>query len=168
MCRWLPSCGCHHGGITEFARGQGPFYLVNIPWWRHHGNISRITGPVWGESTGHRWIPLAKANDAGFWCFLWSATEQRLRKLSRRRWFETPSRSLWRHCNAIKYHSLQLVDINVNLKRLWTTITNLRPLEMSTICIVDIGLVLEVKWFFFTLCGIEHKIRPTFGGILLC
>ena len=25
-----------------------------------HGNIFCITGPLWGESTGHRWIPLTK------------------------------------------------------------------------------------------------------------
>ena len=28
------------------------------------GNIFRITGPLWGEFTGHRWIPLTKAIDA--------------------------------------------------------------------------------------------------------
>ena len=25
-----------------------------------HGNAFRITGPLWGESTGHRWIPRTK------------------------------------------------------------------------------------------------------------
>ena len=40
------------------------------------GNIFRVTGPVWGESTGHRWIPLTKASDAELSCLLWSATEQ--------------------------------------------------------------------------------------------
>ena len=38
-----------------------------------NGNISRVTGPLWRESTGHRWIPLTKARDAVLWCFLWSA-----------------------------------------------------------------------------------------------
>ena len=37
------------------------------------GNIFRITGPLCGEFTGHRWIPLTKASDAELWCFLWSA-----------------------------------------------------------------------------------------------
>ena len=27
-------------------------------------NIFRVTGPLWGESTGHRCIPLTKARDA--------------------------------------------------------------------------------------------------------
>ena len=41
-----------------------------------NGNIFRVTGPLWGESTGHRWIPLPKANDAELWCFVWYAPEQ--------------------------------------------------------------------------------------------
>ena len=39
-----------------------------------NGNIFRVTGPLWGESTSHRWIPLTKASE--LWCFLWSAPEQ--------------------------------------------------------------------------------------------
>ena len=39
------------------------------------GNIFRVTGPLCGEFTGHRWIPLPKPSDAKLWCFLWSASE---------------------------------------------------------------------------------------------
>ena len=35
-----------------------------------------VTDPLWGESTGHQWIPPAKASDADLWCFLWSEPEQ--------------------------------------------------------------------------------------------
>ena len=41
-----------------------------------NGNIFRVTGPLWGEFTGHWWIPLTKASNAELWCFLWSAPEQ--------------------------------------------------------------------------------------------
>ena len=41
-----------------------------------NGNIFRVTGPLWGESTGHRWIPLTKASDAELWCFLLSTVAQ--------------------------------------------------------------------------------------------
>ena len=34
-----------------------------------NGNIFRVTGPLWGESTGDRWIPLTKASDAELWWF---------------------------------------------------------------------------------------------------
>ena len=40
-----------------------------------NGNIFRVTGPLCGEFTCHRWIPHTKASDAELWCFLWSASE---------------------------------------------------------------------------------------------
>ena len=40
-----------------------------------NGNIFRVTGPLWGEFTGHRWIPRTKASGAEIWCFLWSVPE---------------------------------------------------------------------------------------------
>ena len=39
-----------------------------------NGNIFPVTGPLYGEFTGHRWIPLINASDAELWCFLWSAS----------------------------------------------------------------------------------------------
>ena len=33
-----------------------------------HGNTFPISGPLWGESIGHRWIPLTQASDEGLWC----------------------------------------------------------------------------------------------------
>ena len=38
-----------------------------------NGNIFRVTDPLCGEFTGHRWIPHTEASDAELWCFLWSA-----------------------------------------------------------------------------------------------
>ena len=64
-----------------------------------NGDFFRVTGTLCGEFTGHRWIPLTKASYTELWCFLWSAHEQTLSKQSKRRWFETPSCSLWRHRN---------------------------------------------------------------------
>ena len=54
-------------------------YIRPIPvaaWWRHLMKKFRVTGPLWGESTGHRWIPLTKASDAELWRFLWTSPEQ--------------------------------------------------------------------------------------------
>ena len=41
------------------------------------GNIFRVTGPLWGEFTGHRWIPLTKASQwrtalMGFFTCVWT------------------------------------------------------------------------------------------------
>ena len=69
-------------------------------------NIFRVTGPLWGESTGHRWIPFTKSSDAELWCFFDLRLNKRLSKQSRRRPFETPSCSLWRHGNVLNFFSL--------------------------------------------------------------
>ena len=45
-------------------------------------------------------VTLTKASDAELWCFLWSASKQKVGYIhSRRRWFETPSRPSWHHGN---------------------------------------------------------------------
>ena len=62
--------------------------------------IFRVTGPLRGESTGHHWIPLTKPVTRSFDVFFDLRLYKRLNKQSRRRWFETPSRSLRRHCNV--------------------------------------------------------------------
>ena len=57
-------------------------------------NIFRVTGPLYGEFTGHRWIPLTKASDQRFDVFFDLRLNKRFSKQLRRRWFETSSRSL--------------------------------------------------------------------------
>ena len=53
-------------------------YLENVMMTSSNGNLFRATGPLWGESTGHRWIPLTKASDTELWRFLWCAPEQKI------------------------------------------------------------------------------------------
>ena len=66
-------------------------------WWRHQmETFSALLASLWGESAGNRRIPLTKASDVELWCFFMCKI---LCKQSRRRWFKTPSLSLWRHCN---------------------------------------------------------------------
>ena len=38
------------------------------PWWQHSMGVFRVTGPMWGESSDHRWIPLTKSQWCGLWC----------------------------------------------------------------------------------------------------
>ena len=64
---------------------------TNIMMTSSNGNIFRVAGPLCGDFTGHRLIPLKKASDAELWCFLWSAPEQTLKQT-----IETPE--IW---NAI-------------------------------------------------------------------
>ena len=39
-------------------------------------NVFRVTASLWGESNGHRWIPLTKASDAELWCAPEKTVEQ--------------------------------------------------------------------------------------------
>ena len=56
--------------------------------------------PLCGEFTGDRWIPRKKPMTHSFDVFFDLCLNKWLSKQSRGWWFETPSRSLWRHCNA--------------------------------------------------------------------
>ena len=63
-------------------------------------NILRVTGLLCGEFTGHRWIPAQMPVTRSFDVFFDLRLNKRLRKRSWGWWFETPWRSLWRHCNV--------------------------------------------------------------------
>ena len=64
-----------------------------------NGSIFCVTaGHLCGEFTGHRWIPLKETPTFGVLFDL--RLNIRLSKQPRRRWFETPSCSLRRHCNV--------------------------------------------------------------------
>ena len=51
------------------ASSYGDVIIVMMTSW--NGNIFRVTGPLCGELTGPRWIPVTKARDAELLCFLW-------------------------------------------------------------------------------------------------
>ena len=60
----------------------------------------RFTGTLFGDLTGHRWLPSQRPVTQSFDVFFDLCLNKQLSKQSRRRWFETPSRSLWHHCNG--------------------------------------------------------------------
>ena len=66
-----------------------------------NGNIFRVTGHLCGEFTGPRWIPRTKASDAELGVFFDLRLNKIFSKQSWGWWFETPSRPLWRHRNAL-------------------------------------------------------------------
>ena len=71
-----------------------------ITWWCHQMepfstllDLCARNSPVAGE------FPSQKSEPRGFEVFFDLSLNKRLSKQSRRQWFETPSRSLWRHYN---------------------------------------------------------------------
>ena len=63
-----------------------------------NGNIFRVTGPLRGNSPVAGEFPSQTPVTWSFYVFFGLRLNKRLRKQSRRWWFETPS--LWRHCNG--------------------------------------------------------------------
>ena len=73
---WYAGPGNHQ--VTQLWLGSS---LTGNTMTSSHGNIFRVAGPLWGESTGHRGVPLTKASDSELWCFLWSAPEQTVEQI---------------------------------------------------------------------------------------
>ena len=69
-------------------------------WWRHQmETFSALLALCAGNSSVTGEFPSQRPVTRGFHVFFDLRLNKRLSKQSRRRWFETPSRSLWRHCN---------------------------------------------------------------------
>ena len=65
-----------------------------------NGNIFRVTGPLCGEFTGPGEFPTQRPVTRSFDVLFDLCLNKRLSKPSWGWWFETPSRSLWRHRNV--------------------------------------------------------------------
>ena len=75
-----------------------------------NGNIFCVTGHLYGEFTGPRWIPHTKASDAALLMFtLICARKKRLSKQSWGWWFETQSHPLCRHRDELHIWAHSLV-----------------------------------------------------------
>ena len=87
-------------------------HVLDISWkwiqWAHllvmmtssNGNIFRVTGPLCGEFTGSGKFPTQRPVTRSFDVFFDLRLNKRLSKQPWDWWFETPSWSLWRHCNV--------------------------------------------------------------------
>ena len=91
-----------------------------------NGNLFRVTGSLWGESIGHRWIPLTKGQWGVALMFsLMCAWTKPFIKKTRRRWFETPWRSLWCHCNE----TFSFTDSECWVRTCWRLLPSLNTLR---------------------------------------
>ena len=88
-CRWnirLPNLQIICGDLTR-----------RVPWWRHQ--MEKKLPLCEGNPPVTSRFPSQKPVTRSFEVFFDLHLNKRLRKQSRRRWFETPLRPLWRHCN---------------------------------------------------------------------
>ena len=87
--------------ITHWLRPCSAILGQKTAWWRHQMETRYWT--LCGEFTGHRWIPRTEASDAVLWFLFYLRLNLQFSKRCRRWWFETPLRSLWRHCNGSRW-----------------------------------------------------------------
>ena len=93
-------------GVLQFIR------QVPLSWWRHKKNTFSAllaffcvgNSPVTGE------FPTKRLVTQSFHVFFDLRPNKWLSKKSRGWWFETPSCSLWRHCNVYGFDTLSIVD----------------------------------------------------------
>ena len=88
-------CG---GALTShFMEEHSSLTLFPVSWWRHQ--METCSASLAFLRGIHRSSVNSPHTDQWRRALMFSLNK-RLSKQSRRRWFETPSRSLWRHCNV--------------------------------------------------------------------
>ena len=81
---------CNIGFVTEHGQWI-PYHIILHPDDVIIMKHFRVTGPLWGESTGHQWIPSQRPVTRSIAVFIDLYLNKRLSKHSRRRWC---------HCNG--------------------------------------------------------------------
>ena len=122
-----------------------------------NGNIFRVTGPLCGEFTGPGEFPTQRPVTRSFDVYFDLRLNKRLSKQSWGWWFETLSRSLWRHRNALKIICYVVAaKTSANTLTHWGRVTHICVSKL-TIIGSDNGLSL----------GLRQAIIWTHDGILL-
>ena len=114
-----------------------------------NGHLFRVTGPLCGEFTRHRWFPRTKRNDAEFWCFFfiyaWTNAWVNSRDaddLRRHRAYYVPI------C-----HKISLCITNATLHwhkhpKQWKARLHLR----AVLCCLDRSRPIRIQWLMATGC----------------
>ena len=119
----------HNDGYCCGSENWGDILEWDYPWWRHQMEtfsallaLCAGNSPVTGEFPSQR--PVTRNFDVFF--------DLRLNKRSSKQswgWlFETPSRSLWRHCNGVRL-------ISVTVLRIWMFKNSQIPIRKSNDCV---------------------------------
>ena len=88
--------------FADAERRSGPDQAFPNSWWHHQmETFSVLLALHEGNSPAIGGFPSQRPVTWGFGVLFALRLNKQLSKQSRRWWFETPSRPLWRHCNAI-------------------------------------------------------------------
>ena len=115
--------------ITVGCRLISQILGMSYAWWRQFfGYIFRVTGPLWRESNSHLWIPSQWLLKWSFDVFYDMRQNKRRSKQWRRRWFETPSHSVWRQCNGKRNwnrHDLKMDENYLHFQQILSPATDM-------------------------------------------
>ena len=94
-------------------------HAVTHSWWRHQmETFFRVTGPFWGEFIGPGEFPAQRPVTRSFDVFFDLRLNKRLSKQLWGWWLETPSWSLWRHCNVWSVSYVDVTQHNITITAL--------------------------------------------------
>ena len=114
--------------VSTFKGHNLPVASVGSSFLQHmmtssNGNILRVTGPLCCEFTGPGEFPTQRPVTRRFDVFFDLRLKKRLSKQPWGWWFETPSLSLWRHCNELQRRfsllGASLTQLKKNLRVPW-------------------------------------------------
>ena len=122
-------------------------WLQVTPWWRHQmGPFSALLALCAGNSLVTGEVPSQRPVTRSFGVFFDLRLNKRLSKQSIRRWFETPSRSLWRHCNDCNHLLKCVAEIHIT------------PHNSN-------GLI-HIVWWCYHLCDWFNHVHKATGVII--
>ena len=107
MAHTRSSADCtRYNAIYYWKQTMGVWYWLHILmrlWWRHEMEaFSALLALCEGKPPVTGVFPSQRLVTRGFDIFFDLCLNKRLSKRSRWRWLETPSGSLWRHCNGVQ------------------------------------------------------------------
>ena len=135
-----------------------------------NGNIFRVTGSLCGEFTGPGEFPTQRPVTRSFDVFFDLRLNKRLSKQSWGWWFETPSWSLWRHCNENWRYGLLCSMIHPT-GPLFTKRTNVLPQDLAKSRSREIGCYHDRIFLKFdrhlgsTAAEVPVKIQSDWGSL---
>ena len=101
--------------------------------WKH---FFRVVGHLCGEFIGHRWIPAQSPVTWNFDIFFALCLNKPLGKQSWGWWYETPPRSLWRHCNDMLHASDILQPLS--LRVVWRQNEDNNAIKTKVLTVTDV------------------------------
>ena len=119
-------------------------------------NIFRVTGPLCGEFTSRGEFPTQRPVTRSFDVFFDLRLNKRLSKQPWGWWFETPSWSLWRHCNVKPNHQLFGIVMRVPLRLEYL------PVPYLYICVSQ--MLYDIYLRKFTCVHSKQRFRRLFAA----